>query len=153
MFMPTEASLFPEGLLSFEEKIISLKTFFQGLETPTEKYELLIGLGKKLPPFDPKHKTEEFLVRGCQSLLYIHAEQKEGSIFFSGASDALISAGLAALLIQTYNGEKLGTILSQPPHFLQELGIYASLSPNRAHGMAHIYLKMKLLSIMLTQKL
>lgn len=153
MLTTPEATHFPKETQSFEEKITSLKKYFQEIETPTQKYEFLIDLGKRLPQLDPKYKTEEFLVRGCQSLLFIRAEHKEGLIFFSAASDALISSGLASLLISVYNGEKLETILTQAPHFLEELGIYASLSPNRAQGISQMYLKMKYLSILLTQKL
>ncbi len=134
---------------SIKEKIEKLKKKFLALEIPAEKYHLIIDLGKYLPPMDPKYKTEASLVSGCQSQLYIHAEKRDGKIFFSGTTDALISAGLAALLIETYSGETLETIFTTPPYFIQDLGIYGSLSPNRAQGLIHIYQKMKHLSIVL----
>jgi cysteine desulfuration protein SufE len=135
--------------LSLAKKIEGLKKIFTPLDTPAEKYHLLIDLGRNLSPIDAKYKVEDYLVEGCQSQLYIHAEKREGRIFFSAGTDALISAGLAALLLEVYNGETVETILTFPPHFLQELGIYASLSPNRAHGVINIYQKMKRLSILL----
>lgn len=147
--MQTETPVLSQENLSIKEKIERLQKKFSMLDIPAEKYHLIIEFGKKLPPFDPKYKTEYYLVTGCQSQLYIHAALREGKIFFSGGTDALISAGLAALLIEAYSGETLETILMTPPHFLQELGIYSSLSPNRAQGLVHIYQKMKQLAILL----
>ncbi len=138
-----------QELSSLEKKIAHIQKKFEKLETPSEKYHLLMDLGKEIPLIDVKYKTDSFLVLGCQSKLYLHATKKDGKIFFTAGTDSLISAGLAALLIEIYNGEPIETILTKPPQFLQTLGIYASLSPNRAHGVAHIYLKMKMLSIML----
>ena len=71
-----------ETIHSFAKKVECLQKTFEALKTPAQKYEQIIGLGKKLPPIHPKHKTIENLVRGCQSDLYIHAEQREGGIFF-----------------------------------------------------------------------
>jgi cysteine desulfuration protein SufE len=146
--MHTETGPLSIENLSFENKIARLKNKFTSLDSPSEKYHLLMDLGKSLPPIDAKYKNDNYVVRGCQSQLYIHAQQEEGKIFFSAGTDALISAGLAALLVEVYSGETMDTILTHPPHFLQELGIYASLSPNRAHGLIHIYQKMKMLSIL-----
>lgn len=135
-----------EQNLSFEEKIFHLKKIFETLESPSEKYELIIDLGKN-SHLDAIYKTDANLVFGCQSQLYLVSENKEGLIFFSSFSDSLITSGLAALLIFIYNGETPETIIKNPPQFLQSLGIYASLSPNRSMGMAHIYLKMKMVAL------
>ena len=151
MLTPTVSSIFSPKTPSFDEKISLIKKIFEDKENSTEKYSYLIDLGRKLPSIDPMYKTEEFLVHGCQSLLYIHAEKKDGFIFFSAHSDSLISSGLAGLLIYAYGGEKLETILSHPPHFLLDLGIYASLSPNRAQGIGNIFRKMKILAALLTR--
>lgn len=137
---------------AFDEKIHFIKRKFQEIQEPIDKYNFLIDFGKKLPLIEQKFKTEENLVKGCQSQLFIHAEKKGDKIFFSAASDALISAGLAALLTFVYSGEEAETIFSKPPVFLTELGIYASLSPNRSQGLAHIYLKMKMVAIMLSRE-
>lgn len=145
--METKAPPAIEKTSTLDTKISSLKEIFLTSDLPEDKYHLLMDLGKKLPPLDSKYKTEETLVRGCQSILYLHAELRNGLLFFSAATDALISAGLAALLIKAYNGESIETILTKPPHFLQTLGIHSSLSPNRSNGILHIYLKMKQLAI------
>lgn len=139
-------------LATLDEKIHYIKRKFQEIQEPYDKYNFLIDFGKKLPPFEQKYKIEENLVKGCQSQLFLRAEMKEGKIFFSATSDALISAGLAALLTFVYSGEGAESILSTPPAFLTELGIYASLSPNRSQGLAHIYLKMKMFAIILSHE-
>lgn len=129
---------------SFQQKISKLKKKFSEFTNEEEKYHFLIQLGREIPPMDPSHQTQENLVKGCQSQLFIHTEQIDGKFFFTAASDALISKGLAALLMQAYNGETALTILTHPPTFLEDLGILSSLSPNRAQGALHIYLKMKI---------
>lgn len=149
--MQQYTSLSHDKLCHFEQKIILFKKKFEPLITPEQKYRQIIAFGENLPSIDPKNISSETRVRGCQSELHIHAEQKQGKIFFTAQTDALISRGLAALLIEIYNGEDAETILSSPPHFLETLGIHASLSPNRSQGVSHIYLKMKLQSILLAK--
>lgn len=125
----------------FQTKIDHLRARFAACTSPEDKYRLIIALGEELPPMDPSLQTENTLVRGCQSLLFLHVTKIEDRYFFKATSDALISKGLAALLIAIYDGEEGSTILSNPPHFLADLGL--SISPNRAQGLLHIYLKMK----------
>ena len=128
---------------SFEKKCETVKKFFLSLASPEEKYRALIEMGSKLPPFPPHLKTEERRVQGCQSLLYLHSVAEQDKILFFATSDAMISAGLAALLISVYSGEPAKVILTSPPTFLTELGIQASLSMNRSNGLANIHLRMK----------
>lgn len=106
-------------------------------------YLEIMRWGKMLPPFDPSLRTEENRVIGCQSLMYLSVEYKEGKLFFSADSDALISKGLAALLIFLYNGETPLHILTHPPTLIAELGLIASLTPGRANGFASLYYKMR----------
>jgi cysteine desulfuration protein SufE len=124
-----------------------IKKKFSSLTSPDERYSYLIELGRSLPAYPIGLQTPEHQVSGCQSTLYLSAELQNGTLFFKAQSNSLISAGLAALLIAAYNGQTPEAILKNPPHFLQELGIFASLSPNRSSGLAHIYLKMKNLSL------
>lgn len=131
---------------TFDEKIALLKKSFQEKETLDERYQLLISLGQTLEPFNQDWMTEENLVKGCQSILYIKALKRKNRIFFYVGSDALISKGLAAVLTSAYSGETNELIQTTPPTFLEDLKIQASLSPNRAMGMLQIFLKMKELS-------
>jgi cysteine desulfuration protein SufE len=120
--------------MSCAENERKLRELFNGCSSAEEKYEKIIELGRKLPLFDPSQKIPSNLVAGCQSVMYLHTVEKEGRLFFNADSEALISKGLAALLIAVYSGEEPKEILSHPPTFLRELNILQSLSPTRANG-------------------
>lgn len=127
---------------TFYKKVDLIKKKFDSLSLE-ERYSRLILLGKELPPLLSSLKTEDKLVRGCQSSLYLHSELINEKMYFTASSDALISAGLAALLILAYNEESPETLLKVAPKFLTELHLDTSLSPSRSNGLYHIYLRMK----------
>lgn len=120
-----------------------LVAHFSSLPSREALYGEIMAWGKKLSPFDPAWKTEENRVAGCQSVMYLYSHLEGPQVIFYAASDALISAGLAALLIEVYSGEPAETILLSPPQFLEDLGIPSVLTPGRANGLASLYLKMK----------
>lgn len=120
-----------------------VKSLFDACPTEEKKYEKIIELGRTQKNLSPADKIPENFVKGCQSLMYLKSHLNNGLVFFEGESDALISAGLAAILIMVYNGESPETILKCPPAYLDELGISASLTPNRANGLYSIHLRMK----------
>ena len=120
-----------------------VESIFTPLASPEQKYQKLIELGKTLPPPALEFHSPENIVYGCQSIVYLRSFLKEGNLFFEIASEALISSGLAALLLLVYNGQPPEVILKCPPDFLDKLGITASLSPGRSNGLASIYLRMK----------
>ena len=128
---------------NFQERVSALKEIFQSLEQPEERYTYLIELGRKAPPYPIEQQQPSNIVPGCQSILYLHTDYKDGKLFFVAHSEALISAGLAALLMAIYNGCSPETILLNPPVFLQEIGLLASLSPSRSNGFASIYHRMR----------
>jgi len=128
---------------TFQKKSDAVKKFFSSLSNPEAKYSALIEMGRKLPPLSVEQKSAAHLVPGCQSNLYLVSRLINGRIEFGAASDALISAGLAALLISVYSGESPEIVLKEPPRFLDDLGIHASLSPNRSNGLSSIHLKMR----------
>ncbi|MDF2549745.1 MAG: putative sufE-like protein, partial [Chlamydiales bacterium] len=105
--------------------------------------EKIIALGRETPKLALDYQTEENLVRGCQSVMHLYSTLSEGKMHFEASSDALISFGLAVLLIKVYSGETPETVLKCPPTYLTELGIANSLTPNRANGLYSIHLKMK----------
>jgi cysteine desulfuration protein SufE len=127
---------------SFQKKCDEIKKKFINLNTQ-ERYQALMEMGKQLPPFPESEKTPNKIVPGCQSTLYLSASLQDGKLFFEASADALISAGLAALLIAIYSGESPETILQRAPDIIRELGISSSLSPNRSNGLTNIYLRMK----------
>ncbi|MBP9841460.1 MAG: SufE family protein [Simkaniaceae bacterium] len=140
-------------MIVIEEKIEWLKNQFSSLKTAEEKYQYLILLGSQLPPFPKEEEIEANRVLGCQSLMYLSTTCKDGLIFFNASSDALISRGLAALLISVYSGMPSKVILTHTPSFLHELGIFASLTPSRSNGLMSLHLKMKQLSLKFIQNI
>lgn len=125
------------------EKQNEIKAVFAACLSEDDKYKKIIEMGKKLPRLEERYKIPENIVKGCQSVMYLRSFLKEGRVYFEADSEALISAGLASLLIHVYNGETPETILTCPPAFLDELGISASLTPSRASGLYSVHLKMK----------
>jgi cysteine desulfuration protein SufE len=128
---------------SCHQKQNQIKELFLACPTEEAKYEKIIELGQKQKQLAIAYKTPETLVQGCQSQVYLHSFWKENTIIFEAEADALISAGLAALLIDVYSGEVPETILKCPPNYLEELGISSSLTPSRANGLYNIHLRMK----------
>jgi len=125
------------------EKQQRVKDLFIACSTEEKKYEKIIELGRQLPSLPPEDQIPENFVSGCQSTMYLKSRLEDGKVRFSASSDALISAGLAAILMLVYDGETPEAILKCPPAYLEELGINASLTPNRANGLYSIYLRMK----------
>lgn len=120
-----------------------LRALFASCTSEESKYRKIMELGKILPKLDACHKKPSNLVKGCQSIMYIHSWMEGPYLMFEMESDALISAGLAAIMIKIYSGETPETILKCPPTCLDDLGIAASLTPNRANGLYSIHLRMK----------
>lgn len=120
-----------------------LKKLFEGLPSQEERYQKIIAMGRAAKPLDACKRTEDRLVPGCQSLLYLDVSLIDGRLFLQAYSDALISSGLAELLIQVYQGEPPQSVIHCPPLFLKELGILSSLSPSRANGLKSLYEKLQ----------
>ena len=125
------------------EKQRQIKEIFLTCPSEEAKYEKIIALGRQQPPLASVYKVANNLVKGCQSQMYLHSYWSGNAIIFEAESDALISAGLASLLTQVYSGETPEVILKCPPTYLDELGISASLTPNRASGLYSVHLRMK----------
>jgi len=128
---------------SCQAKQKQVTELFSCCTTPEQKYERIIALGRELPSYPLEWKTPDHLVQGCQSAMYLHTECKEGKIKFYVFSEALISAGLAALLLAVYDDETPEAILTYPPLFLKELKLQESLSPGRSNGLASLWQRMK----------
>ena len=126
-----------------KKNIESIKCFFKDKKDAESKYLAIIDLGRKLPPLEDEYKVPINKVEGCQSTTYIYSYYENGLLHFRAESDALISSGLAALMICVYDNQPPEVIINNPPDFLLDLGIHGSLSPNRANGLAQIYLRMK----------
>jgi cysteine desulfuration protein SufE len=101
-----------------------------------DRYQYLIDLGRRLPEFPEELKTEEHLIRGCQSQVWFVAEEKDGRLEFSAISDAAIVSGLIALLLRLYSGRYPEDILDTPPDFVAALNLESHLSPTRSNGLS-----------------
>lgn len=101
-----------------------------------DKYEYLIELGKNLDSFPEASKTEEKLIKGCQSRVWLDCEVVDGKLFFKADSDAIITKGIISLLIGVYSGHTAKEIAADDFSFVNELGLKENLSPTRANGLA-----------------
>lgn len=100
-----------------------------------DRYEYLIELGRDLPVIDEQKKQEERLIKGCQSRVWLDTEYRDGRLWFTADSDAIITKGIISLLIQVYNGRTPDEILAADNSFIDEIGLRENLSPTRANGL------------------
>jgi len=112
-----------------------------------EKYEYIIQLGKELPLIDEKYKTEDNLIRGCQSRVWLHADYKDGKLFFTGDSDALITKGLVSMVVQVLSGHTPKEIADAEIYFIDAIGLRSHLSPTRSNGLLSMLKQMKMYAI------
>ena len=117
----------------------------------TERYEYVISLGKKLSPMDDSLKTSERLIQGCQSQVWIDAENKDGNIIYTADSDSLITKGMIALFINTLSNQKPDEILSADMSFIDETGLKEHLAPTRANALNLMARQMKKLALDLSE--
>ncbi|UCE41802.1 MAG: SufE family protein [Candidatus Aminicenantes bacterium] len=116
---------------------------FSGLDDWIDKYEYLIDLGKRLNPLALTLKTEKNSMKGCQSKVWINAELKDGRLCFFADSDALITKGLIALLLQVLNNQTPKDIVNSDLYFIEKMGLNVHLSPSRANGLMSIVKQIK----------
>ena len=110
-----------------------------------DKYEHLIELGKDVPAIDPGRKTDDHLIKGCQSKVWLAADpQNDGTVQFTGDSDAIITKGLVGLMVRVLSGADAKAIAEADLHFLDAIGLHQHLSPTRSNGLASMVKQMKL---------
>jgi len=110
----------------------------------TERYEYIIELGKNLPLIDKKHKTEDYLIKGCQSNVWLNGTYENGKIVFTADSDAILTKGIIALMIRVFSKQNPKDILDASTDFIDKIGLKEHLSPTRANGLISMikYIKM-----------
>ena len=124
---------------------------FDMFEDWMQKYEYLIDLGKDLPSIEEKYKIEDNLIKGCQSRVWLHAEEKKGDIIFSADSDAIMTKGIIALLIRVLSGKSANDIANADLDFINKIGLKEQLSATRANGLLSMIKQMKLYAIALNK--
>lgn len=130
--------------MTIEEKQQDIIAEFNMYEDWMEKYEYIIELGKELPLINENLKTEDRLIEGCQSRVWLNSAMTDGKMSFSADSDAIITKGIIGLLIRVMNHESPKTILETDLHFIKDIGLQEHLSPTRANGLAGMVKRMKL---------
>ena len=121
--------------MTIKKKKKALVDEFSFLPDWEEKYEYLIELGKELQGLPEERKTEENLIKGCQSKVWIDAEFKEGKLFFDADSDGILPKGIVSLLVRIYSGHTTQEIIDSDFEFISEIGLQEFLSPSRANGL------------------
>ncbi|MBK9292174.1 MAG: SufE family protein [Bacteroidetes bacterium] len=118
---------------------------FSAYDDWLDKYNLLIEMGKDTPAIDPRHKTNNHLINGCQSRVWLHAELRDdGRIYFTADSDAVITKGMVNLLIRVLSGRTPDEILNTELQFVDAIGLTEHLSPTRSNGLVAMIRQMKL---------
>jgi cysteine desulfuration protein SufE len=133
--------------MTLEEKQQQLIQEFEIFDDWMEKYEYIIELGKELPAFDERKKTEDRLIEGCQSRVWLDTEELDGKMIFHADSEAIITKGIIGLLIRVLNNEKPEHIAKADLHFIKAIGLDEHLSPTRSNGLASMVKKMKMTAL------
>lgn len=117
-----------------------------------EKYEYIIQLGKELPLIDEANKQEQYIIKGCQSKVWLFPEMKEGKLWFTADSDAVITKGLVSLMVKVLSGHTPKEIADADLYFIEQIGLKEHLSPTRANGLLAMVKQMKLYALALQAK-
>lgn len=129
-----------KSIAEIEDEIVEE---FELFDDQMDKYEYIIDLGKKLPPLDPQFMTDDNLVKGCQSKVWLHASEKGGRIFFEADSNTVITKGIIALLVRVLSGQKPQDIIASQLGFVDRINLRAHLSSQRSNGLTAMIKKMK----------
>lgn len=137
------------SIQEIQKKIIEEFNMF---ENWTEKYEYIIELGKSLPLIDSKYKIDNNLIKGCQSRVWLHANINNGRIIYSADSDAIITKGIAAILIRVLSNQNAEEIAEADLAFIDKIGFKDQLSQTRANGLVSMIKEMKLYALIYKNK-
>jgi cysteine desulfuration protein SufE len=112
-----------------------------------ERYQYMIDLGKTLPLIETEYKTDDNLIKGCQSKVWVHAEMKDNAVIFTADSDAIITKGIIAILIRSFSNQHPKDILDANTDFIDKIGLKEHLSPTRANGLVSMIKQLKMHAI------
>ena len=116
-----------------------------------DRYACIIDLGNALPPIDEKYKTPEHLIEGCQSRVWLNAEYRDGKVYYTADSDAIIVKGIISMLIDVLSGHTPQEILDSDLHFIDTIGLSTHLSPTRSNGLLAMVKQMRLYALAFKQ--
>jgi cysteine desulfuration protein SufE len=127
-----------------QEEIVSE---FSDFDDWMDRYQLLIDMGSEQAPLDEKYKTEDNLIDGCQSRVWLQCDEKDGKLFFTAESDALIVKGIITLLIKVLSGHTPDEILNTDLYFIEKIGLKEHLSPTRSNGLLAMIKQMRMYAL------
>lgn len=120
---------------------------FSAFDDWMDKYQMIIDLGNELPELDSRYKTDDNLIEGCQSRVWLQAEYTDGMVIFNADSDAIITKGLISLLIKVLSGHTPQEILDSNLHFISKIGLTEHLSPTRSNGLLSMVKQMRIYAL------
>lgn len=132
------------SIAEIQEEIIEEFAFFDDW---MQRYEHMIALGKSLPLIDEQYKTEDYIIKGCQSKVWLHAGLEDGKVMLTADSDAIITKGIVALLIRVFSNQTPEAIAKAELDFIDEIGLKEHLSPTRANGLVSMIKQIKLYAL------
>ena len=124
-----------------------IKEEFMQFEDWMERYEYMIDLGRSLPLIDEAYKTDEYIIKGCQSKVWVYAELNDDKLVFTADSDAIITKGIIAILIRAFSNQHPSDIMNAETGFIDEIGLKEHLSPTRANGLVSMIKQIKLYAL------
>lgn len=134
-------------MMSINETQDEIIEEFTSLDDWMDRYQLLIDLGSEQEPLDEKYKTEENLIDGCQSRVWLQADEENGKVVFRAESDALIVKGIITLLIKVWSGHTPEEILDSDLYFIERIGLKEHLSPTRSNGLLAMVKQMRMYAL------
>ncbi|MGB0396408.1 MAG: SufE family protein [Flavobacteriaceae bacterium] len=133
-----------ETIEAAQEEIVEEFSMF---EDWMQRYEYMIELGKSLPLIDPQFKTDDYIIKGCQSKVWVHADLEDDKLVFTADSDAIITKGIIAILIRVFSHQHPDAILEAGTEFIDKIGLKEHLSPTRANGLVSMIKQLKMYAI------
>ena len=137
------------SIKEIEEEIVDEFNMF---DSWIDKYDYLIDLGKSLPKIDSIYKTQENIITGCQSQVWLHAKKEENKVVFTADSDAIMTKGIIAMLIRVLSGQKAENIINTNLDFIDKIGLNEQLSQTRANGLNSMIKQMKIYALAFKNK-
>ena len=133
-----------ETIQDVQEEIVEEFSMF---EDWMQRYEYMIELGKSLPMINIQYKTDDYIIKGCQSKVWIHADFQDDKLIFTADSDAIITKGIIAILIRAFSHQHPDAILEAGTEFIDKIGLKEHLSPTRANGLVSMIKQLKMYAI------
>ena len=133
-----------EPISAAQEEIVEEFSMFDDW---MQRYEYMIELGKSLPLIEPQYKTDDYIIKGCQSKVWVHADLEKNKLVFTADSDAIITKGIIAILIRVFSHQHPDAILEADTAFIDQIGLKEHLSPTRANGLVSMIKQLKMYAI------